>query len=223
MQKGWGRGLLPTEVNRDPLLIVFSGPSGVGKDTVIEAVRASGFDIHHVVTCTTRPPRPTETNGLDYYFVSVERFAELIADNELLEYADVHGYRYGTPIKEVREAFARGEDALLKIDVQGGLQVKRRLPQAVFVFLVPPSPEVLLAQLRNRQTESAEELERRTSDAEFELNQRNSYDYVIVNQPGNVKEAARELKSIIVAEKLRIHRQPIDLGRTKTGTVTHGQ
>jgi len=202
------------EKERIPLLVVFSGPSGVGKDTVIQAVKASGFDIHHVVTATTRPPRATETHGIDYYFVSPERFAEMIAGNQLLEHAEVHGYRYGTPVEEVRSAFDRGQDALLKIDVQGGLQVKRRLPQAVFVFLAPPSREDLLARLQSRKTESPEELERRTSDAQFELSQRNSYDYEIVNQPGNVEEAARQLKAIIVAEKLKIYRQPIDLGRT---------
>lgn len=197
---------------RSPLLVVFSGPSGVGKDTVIQAVRGSGFDIHHAVTCTTRPLRPGETDGVDYYYVSQEHFAGMIERNELLEYADVHGYRYGTPVAEVRRAFDKGEDALLKIDVQGGLQVKRRLPQAVFVFLAPPSPGELLTRLERRKTETKEELARRTEDARFELNQRNSYDYVIVNQPGNVEEAAEQLKCIVTAEKLRIHRQPIDLG-----------
>ena len=211
------------DASRSPLLVVFSGPSGVGKDTVIQAVKASGFNIYHVVTCTTRPPRPTERDGVDYFFVSPERFAAMIADNELLEYADVHGCRYGTPLQEVRLAFERGDDALLKIDVQGGLQVKRRLPQAVFVFLAPPSADHLLSRLRQRGTESVDELARRTSDAQFELNQRNSYDYVIVNQPGNVEGAASQLKCIIVAEKLRIHRQPIDLGPHRTGMITNGQ
>jgi len=215
--------MVSSEIPRFPLLVVFSGPSGVGKDTVIQAVKASGFDIHHVVTCTTRPRRPNETDGEDYYFVSPEKFADMIARNELLEYADVHGYRYGTPLNEVRLAHGRGHDALLKIDVQGGLQVKRRLPQAVFVFLAPPSPGELLTRLHSRNTESPEELERRTADARFELNQRNSYDYVIVNQPGNVEEAAHQLKSIITAEKLRIHRQPIDIGRTEDRMLTHGR
>jgi guanylate kinase len=196
---------------RSPLLVVFSGPSGVGKDTVIRAVKASGFDIHHVVTCTTRAPRPGEQDGVDYHFAHKDEFARMIAANELLEYADVHGNRYGTPIREVRDAFGRGRDALLKIDVQGGLQVKRRLPQAVFVFLAPPSAEELLCRLNRRHTESADELDRRTRDAHFELAQRNSYDYVVVNQPDDVQTAADQLKCIITAEKLRMHRQRIEL------------
>ena len=196
---------------RPPVLVVFSGPSGVGKDTVIREVKASGFDIHHVVTCTTRAPREGEVNGKDYHFVSAGEFERMIAANELLEYADVHGNRYGTPIYEVREAFRKGRDALLKIDVQGGLQVKRRLPQAVFVFLAPPTEDELLTRLSRRMTESPAELERRTNDAHFELSQRNSYDYVIVNQPDDVRTAADQLTCIITAEKLRLHRQPIIL------------
>jgi guanylate kinase len=202
---------VPDQDGRSPLLVVFSGPSGVGKDTVIRAVKSSGFDIHYVVTCTTRAPRPGEVDGVDYHFVDKGEFTRMIADNELLEYANVHGHRYGTPIREVRDAFRRGQDALLKIDVQGGLQVKRRLPQAVFVFLAPPTPEELLCRLNRRHTESAGELKRRTRDAHFELSQRSSYDYVIVNQPDDVETAADQLKCIITAEKLRMHRQPIEL------------
>lgn len=200
-----------TDGQRAPILVVFSGPSGVGKDTVIEAVKASGFNIHHVVTCTTRAPREGEVNGHDYHFVSQQEFASMIDHKELLEHADVHGNRYGTPVREVREAFARGQDALLKIDVQGGLQIKRRLPQAVFVFLAPPSEGELLARLKLRKTESDTDLERRTHDAHFELTQRNSYEYVIVNQENGVKTAADQLKCIITAEKLRTHWQPISL------------
>ena len=196
---------------RPPLLVVFSGPSGVGKDTVIKAIKVSGFDIHHVVTCTTRAPRAGEVNGKDYYFVSGDDFARMVSGNELLEHADVHGHQYGTPISEVRSAFQRGQDALLKIDVQGGSQVKRRLPQAVFVFLAPPDPGELLTRLNRRQTESTQDLERRTRDAHFELDSRSAYDYVIVNHAGGVEAAANQLKSIITAEKLRIHRQRIEL------------
>jgi guanylate kinase len=194
-----------------PLLVVLSGPSGVGKDTVIRAVKASGFPIHHVVTATTRAPRAGEVHGRDYYFVSDEEFDRMIACNELLEYADVHGRRYGTPIAELRSAFSRGEDALLKIDVQGALQVKRRIPQAIFVFLAPPSIEELIARLTTRRTESSQELELRIKNAYFEMAQKPSYDYVIINRDDGVEQAAEQLKCIIIAEKLRIHRQPIEL------------
>lgn len=198
-------------VAESPLLVVLSGPSGVGKDTVIKEIKESGFDIHHVVTATTRVPRLGENDGRDYYFVSQDEFSRMIDENALLEYAEVHGNRYGTPLQEVRDAFARGKDALLKIDVQGGLQVKRRIPQAVFVFLAPPSLEELLARLQGRHTESSDELAQRTRDAHFEMAQRDAYDYVIVNQEYCVGAAADQLKCIVTAEKLRIHRQPIDL------------
>lgn len=194
-----------------PLLVVLSGPSGVGKDTVIETVKASGFPIYHVVTATTRAPRKCEVHGRDYFFVSDSEFDALIAHNELLEYADVHGRRYGTPASEVRKAFRRGEDALLKIDVQGALQIKRRIPQAVFVFLAPPSMEELIRRLDVRNTEKPEELARRIKDAYFEMAQEPSYDYVIVNHEDHADQAADHLKCIVTAEKLRIHRQPIDL------------
>jgi guanylate kinase len=194
-----------------PLLVVLSGPSGVGKDTVIQEIKRSSFGIHHVVTATTRTPRPGEVHGEDYYFVSQDEFSRMTDANEFLEYAEVHGNRYGTPLQEVRDAFAHGEDALLKIDVQGGLQVKRRLPQAIFVFLAPPSLEELLGRLQRRHTESPEELTRRTRDAHFEMSLRDAYDYVIVNQEFCVGTAADQLKCIVTAEKIRIHRQPIDL------------
>ena len=154
------------EAQRAPVLVVFSGPSGVGKDTVIRAVKDSGFDIHHVVTATTRVAREGEVNGRDYHFVSPAEFGHLLGNHELLGDAHVHGNRYGTPIDEVSRAFAVEQDALLKIDVQGGLQVKRRIPQAVFV-LAWPSPQDLVERLRARQTESEEELARRTADAHF--------------------------------------------------------
>jgi guanylate kinase len=205
---GGGESFRSTE---SPLLVVLSGPSGVGKDTVIQEIKQSGFGIHHVVTATTRGPRPAEVHGEDYYFLSQDEFSRMIDENAFLEYAEVHGNRYGTPLQEVRDAFARGEDALLKIDVQGGLQVKRRLPQAVFVFLAPPSLDELLGRLKGRHTESADELARRTRDAYFEMAQRDAYDYVIVNQDYCVGRAAEQLKCIVTAEKIRIHRQPIDL------------
>jgi guanylate kinase len=204
-------GAEPFHTADSPILVVLSGPSGVGKDTVIQEIKGSGFGIHHVVTATTRAPRAGETDGVDYYFVSQDEFSRMIDANELLEYAEVHGNRYGTPLHEVRSAFARGEDALLKIDVQGGLQVKRRIPQAVFVFLAPPSLQELLGRLERRHTESVDELERRTRDAHFEMSQRDAYDYVIVNQEYCVGTAAEQLKCIVTAEKLRLHRQPIDL------------
>jgi guanylate kinase len=191
--------------------VVLSGPSAVGKDTVIQTVKSSGFQIHHVVTCTTRLPRAGEKDGGDYFFVSNEEFDRMLAANELLEHANVHGRRYGTPVHELRTAFAAGEDALLKIDVKGAQQVRRKLPQAVFVFLEPPSLDELLARLVARGTESPEELQRRTDDAHFEMSERDSYDYIICNDSHGVDRAAEALKCIITAERHRTRRQPIDV------------
>lgn len=216
-------GSFRSEEQDSPLLVVLSGPSGVGKDTVIQAVKSSGFRIHHVVTATTRAPRVGERHGFDYYFVTIQAFDRMIADNELIEHAEVHGHRYGTPTAELRRAFNHGRDALLKIDVQGALQLKRRIPQAVFVFLAPPSTDDLFHRLLHRDTETPGERQRRIDDAHFELAQKCSYDYVIVNHAGSVMAAAGQLESIITAEKLRIHRQPIELPAGATALDVGGR
>ena len=188
---------------RGGLLVIISGPSGVGKDTIIEALRAlhPDADYHHVVTCTTRARRPGEEEGRDYHFVSESAFQDLRARGELLEWAEVHGNWYGTPRATVREGLALGRTVILKIDVQGAAAVKSAVPEALLIFLVPPSLEALFGRLRSRATESADELEVRQRNAAIELARQEDYDYVVVNETGQVEATARRIEGIIVAER----------------------
>ena len=185
------------------LLVIISGPSGVGKDTIIDALRRrpSARDYHFVVTCTTRAPRPGEVDGVSYHFVTPERFNELRAGGELLEAAKVHVNWYGTPRGDVRAALTGGRDVILKIDVQGAQAVKERVPDAVLIFVVPPSLETLFERLKTRATETADELEVRQRNAAIELARQNDYDYVIVNETGQVERTAARIEEIIATER----------------------
>ena len=187
------------------LLVVVSGPSGVGKDTIIEALRArsSDPDYHYVVTCTTRPPRPGEVDGASYHFISRARFAALRDAGAFLEWAEVHGNWYATPRAEVRRALAAGRDVILKIDVQGAAAVKSLVPDALLVFVVPPSLEALFRRLRSRATETAEQLELRQRNAAIELARAGDYDHVVVNEDGLVERTAERIDAIIRAERAR--------------------
>ncbi len=189
------------------LLVIISGPSGVGKDTIIDALRARdpkvGGDYHYVVTSTTRSPRPGETPDVSYHFVSPEEFGALRESGELLEANEVHGNWYGTPRREVARALAAGRDVILKIDVQGARVVKERIPDALLVFIVPPSMEALFQRLRSRATETANELELRQRNAAIELARQGDYDQVVVNETGEVGRTAAEIEAIIAQEKRR--------------------
>ena len=187
------------------LLVVVSGPSGVGKDTIIEALRArsSDPDYHYVVTCTTRPPRPGEVDGASYHFLSRARFAALRDAGAFLEWAEVHGNWYATPRAEVRRALAAGRDVILKIDVQGAAAVKSLVPDALLVFVVPPSLEALFRRLRARATETAEQLELRQRNAAIELARAGDYDHVVVNEDGQVERTAERIDAIIRDERMR--------------------
>lgn len=186
------------------LLVIISGPSGVGKDTIIEALRARpGTDYHYVVTCTTRAPRTGEVDGSSYHFVTLDEFLRLRDTGELLEANEVHEHWYGTPRGQVAAALAAGKDAILKIDVQGARVVKERVPDALLIFLVPPSLEALFQRLRSRATETAEELEVRQRNAAIELARQGDYDHVVVNETGEVQRTAAEIEAIIAQEKRR--------------------
>jgi guanylate kinase len=184
------------------LLVVISGPSGVGKDAVIEALRhrPEARRTNHVVTYTTRARRAGEVDGVSYHFVDPERFAAMRAAGELLEASEVHGHWYGTPRDQVVDGLTLGRDVLLKIDVQGARKVRRRVPQAVLIFMVAPSPEDLAARLRGRATESADELELRQRDALRELARQSDYDYIVVNETDQVDRTAARIEEIIEAE-----------------------
>jgi guanylate kinase len=184
------------------MLVIISGPSGVGKDTIIDALRERPHDpdYHYVVTCTTRARRPGEVDGVDYHFLDPERFAALRAAGEFLEAAEVHENWYGTPRGQVREALAAGRDVILKIDVQGARIVKSKVPGALLIFIVPPSLEDLFQRLRSRATETADELEVRQRNAAIELARQEDYDYVVTNETGQVERTAERIDEIIAEE-----------------------
>jgi len=186
------------------MLVIVSGPSGVGKDTVITALRAIPADPprHFVVTCTTRPRRPYERDGVHYHFLTREAFLQRRDAGALLEANEVHGHWYGTPREEVREALRAGQDVILKIDVQGAAVVKQKVPDALLVFLVPPTLEDLFSRLQARATETADELDVRQRNAALELARQKDYDHVVRNETGEVDRTATRIDGIIRAEKV---------------------
>ena len=186
------------------LLIVLSGPSGTGKGTACEALLKSRDDLCLSVSCTTRAPRDCETEGVNYYFKSEQEFADLIRNNDLLEYAEVFSNYYGTPKKYVDSKLSEGQDVLLEIDVQGALKVKTAAPNGVFIFLIPPSMEELEKRIRSRGTESEEQINKRLGKAAAEMSLMDKYDYVIVND--KIKNVVDSIECIIKAEKLRVSR-----------------
>ncbi len=192
-----------------PLLVVISGPSGVGKDAVLERMQVSNAPYHFAVTATARPKRDNEVDGVDYIFVERDEFQSMIRDDELLEWAEVYGNPYGVPKSPVRDALARGQDVILKIDVQGADNIRRLVPGAVYVFLAPPGMTELEHRLTRRRTESPETLKVRLATAEKEMAEAAKYDYVVVNRTRRIDEAVEEINSIIRRERARPGRERI--------------
>jgi guanylate kinase len=190
----------PVKVDKT-LFIILSGPSGVGKDAVLARMKELGYPLRYVVTLTTRTRRPLEKDNIDYRFVSKEEFQQLERQHELLESATVYGNNYGVPKKDVIEAMEAGQDVLVKVDVQGAETIKKTMPQAVAIFLTPPSKNDLLTRLKQRSTESAQEVSVRLRAAEDEFNRLPSFDYVVVNYRGELDKAVSAIASIISIEK----------------------
>lgn len=186
-----------------PLLIVISGPSGVGKDSVIQRMKERGFPFHFVVTATDRSPRPGEVHGRDYYFYSTEEFEQMIAQGELIEHAWVYGQHKGIPKAHVREALDSGQDVIMRVDVQGAQTVKNLIPAAITVFLLCESEEELVARLRERRTESAGALKQRLAIAYDEMARIPDFDYVVVNQRSRLDTTVDDVAAIIRAEHCR--------------------
>ena len=187
---------------RDGFLLVLSGPSGVGKGTVCEALMKHRKDIKYSISATTRKKRPLEKNGENYYFMSQEEFKESIENKEFLEYAQVHGNYYGTPKRFVTESVDSGDIVILEIDVQGALQVKENCPEDVYIFLLPPDLQELRNRIEKRSTEDEDTINLRMNNAQTELTFIDKYDYAVIND--DVDKTVGKIESIIEAEKLKV-------------------
>ncbi len=197
--------------NPQPLLIVISGPSGVGKDSVLRSMKECGLPFHFVVTATTRPRRPEEIHGKDYFFVKKEEFAHMIDQDELIEYAIVYGDYKGIPKQQVREALSSGKDVVMRLDVQGAATLRKLAPEAVLIFLTTQSEEELVERLKRRKTDAAEDLSLRIATARQELKRANEFDYVIVNSDNHLGETTNTVVSIIEAEHHRVNPRKVSL------------
>jgi len=195
----------------EPLLIILSGPSGVGKDTVLQRMQERNLPFHFVVTATTRLRRSSEVHGKDYFFVSHDEFARMIESDELLEYAIVYNDYKGIPKQQVREAMASGKDVIMRIDVQGAASIRKLAPEALLVFLTTENEDELVNRLKERKTETPEGLNLRIATARQELKRIDEFDYVIINSDYQLDETVDILSAIIQAEHHRIKPRKVDL------------
>ncbi len=194
-----------------PLLVVISGPSGVGKDATIQRMKDRGYPCHFVVTATTRERRPGEVDGVDYHFLSEVAFCEMIAAGELLEHALVYGQYKGIPKEEVRAALASGRDVVMRVDVQGAATVRELAPQAISIFLSAESEEALIERLRRRRTEDEAQLRARVETARAELSRAQEFKYRVINRECALDETVDRVLAIMQAEKCRVDWQPVTL------------
>jgi guanylate kinase len=199
------------EEQRQPLLIVISGPSGVGKDSVLERMKERALPFHFVVTATTRPKRPGEVDGVDYYFVTHDEFAEMIEQGELLEYAIVYNDYKGIPKGQVRQALASGRDVMMRIDVQGAETIRELCPDALLIFLSTRSEGELVSRLEARKTETPEGLKLRIATARQELKRVGMFDYYVINADHRLDETVDIILSIIRAEHHRTQPRKVTL------------
>ena len=195
--------------NSRNLVIVISGPSGVGKDATIARIKQSGIKFHHVITATTRVKRPGETDGVDYFFISRDEFRDRISKDEFLEYAEVYGNFYGVLKSEVRQGLISNMDVLIKVDVQGAVTLKRKIPDAVFIFLLPPSAEDLHQRIRSRESDTDEAVGLRMGMLTEELKSLALFDYAVVNHNNDLDETVTTVKAIISAEKNRVKKRSV--------------
>jgi len=211
MKRSKSKDTPPNELKSGPLLVVLSGPSGTGKDAILSRLKKSGYPAQFITTVTTRPKRTQEKDGVDYQFISAERFQKMLEGKQFLEYAQVYGNRYGVPKEPVSKALEQGKDVILKVDCQGAATIKKMVPQAVFIFVVPPSMEELTARLKGRRTESDFDCDLRLKTAAEEMKQLPLFDYVVVSQQGKIDLAVLAIEAIIIAEKHRVISREIRL------------
>ena len=184
-----------------PLIVVISGPSGVGKDALLARMKEMKDDCRFVVTATTRKRRPGEIDGRNHIFVAREEFFQMVRRDELLEWAQVYGNYYGVPRNQVRSALEQGKDVILRTDLQGAETIRSKVPDALLIFVAPPTLKDLERRLRARMTESSADLEMRIEMARREMNERGKFDYVVVNRNGRLDDALEEMMDIISSEK----------------------
>ena len=207
----YGQWSVPSDRFGEPLLVVVSGPSGVGKDAVFQYMRGLDRPWHFVVTATTRPRRRTERNGIDYLFLDRDEFEHMRQGEQFLECAEVYGNSYGVPKQQVKDALSRGKDVLMRVDVQGAATVKSLVSDALMIFLAPPSFEELERRLRFRQSESLQTLRLRTQAAEEEMSFLHEFEYKVINHSQRLDLAAFCIDSIITAEKCRFPPRRVEL------------
>jgi len=189
---------------QSPLMLVISGPSGVGKDAILDLLTAQNYPFHRGITATTRQPRVGESDGVQYYFKAVPDFQNWLEHGELLENAIVYGNYYGVPKQPLRDALARGEDVILRVDVQGARTLKQKVPNALFIFVAPTTFEELVSRLENRATETPDSLALRLQKYEDEMQAAQNFDYMIVNRQNMLEDTVAKIRAILTAEKCRV-------------------
>jgi guanylate kinase len=196
-------------MDRKGILFVISGPSGVGKGTIKDAVLKRITDIRLSVSVTTRAPRQGELNGREYFFAGEQEFQKMIDNDQFLEWADVYSRKYGTPREFVMQNLLNGQDVLLEIDIQGAMKVKSKMPEGVFIFIAPPSTEELQARLHGRGKDSQESINERLASCEKEMEHMKYYDYVVINDV--VEKATDKIEAIVVAERCKVKNIKIEV------------
>ena len=201
----------PLNTPKKSLLIILSGPSGVGKDALLSRMKELKYPVEYITTLTTRSRRAGERNHIDYHFIVPKKFQDMIKQGELLEYANVYGNWYGVPKQAVKQALNNGQDTIVKVDIQGAASIKKMVPRAVFIFLMPPSIEELGVRLKKRHTEASFNLNVRIQTAAEEIKQLSLFDYVVYSRRDEINRAAADIIAIITAEKCRVNPREINL------------
>jgi guanylate kinase len=194
-----------------PRLFVISGPSGVGKDTVIDGLRPRLPDFYFAVTATTRERRPGEADGVHYFFVTEEQFLEDRAQGEFIESAEVYGHWYGVPKHSIRAALRDGRDVIVKVDVQGAATIRALAPESVLIFLTPPSLDDLFQRLLHRKTDGESVVLRRIRTSALEMTMVHQFDYAVFNEDDQIDQTLDQIMAIMTAERLRVHQSPTEL------------
>jgi len=204
---GWD--LVAQNTKKQGMLVVLSGPSGAGKDTVIKILRSRHAKLHYTVTTTTRPPREGEVDWENYHFVTRDAFEDMKKGNEFLEWVEYNGNYYGTPREQIRKALGEGKVVILKIEVRGAIAVKKLVPDALFIFITTPNQDELIERLKGRETDLQHDQKERLAIANEEVKEITNYDFLIINHNDQALACAEKVWAIIVAESCRVGRQDI--------------